>query len=134
MNSLPEDVNGKRLPPWLFLPEDTAVGTRLRPDVLLVHCPTHTGSGPVPQGVPKHTHIIEVGYSSDINMQDKEVLKAQQHAELSRLLSWTASTASTPTSLALLLCGTAAELTSEHIKRVKAKLNTHAVHYIQHLY
>jgi hypothetical protein len=40
-------------------------------------CVCHTGSGPVPQGAPKHTHIIEVGYSikPDINMQDKEVLK-----------------------------------------------------------
>ena len=144
---LPEGVNGKRLPPWLFLPEDAEVGTRLRPDILLVNCPSHTSSTPVPRDTPKHIYIIEVGYGSDINMQDKEVLKAQQHTELTRLLEKKGlnntvtthtiilgRTASIPTSLAVLLGSSVAKLTREHIKRVSTKLNTHAVHYIQHLY
>jgi hypothetical protein len=53
----------------------------LRPDILLVSCPDHDGDSEVPRGTIKRTHIIEVGYSSDINMQDKEVFKARQRAE-----------------------------------------------------
>ncbi len=67
-------------------------------------------------------------------MQDTEVIKAKQHAKPQQSTIIPGRTASIPTSLALLLGGTMAELTSEHIKRVETKLNTHAVHYIQHLY
>jgi hypothetical protein len=147
MADLPEGVHGKRLPPWLFLPEDAEVGTRLRPDILLVSCPDHDGDREVPRSTTKRTHIIEVGYSSDINMQDKEVFKAQQHAELTRLLEKPGlnntvkthtiilgRTAAIPTSLAEMLGGTVAQLTSEHIKRVETKLNIHAAQYVQHLY
>jgi hypothetical protein len=101
----------------------------------------------VPRSTTKRTHIIEVGYSSDINMQDKEVFKAQQHAELTRLLEKPGlnntvkthtiilgRTAAIPTSLAEMLGGTVAQLTSEHIKRVETKLNIHAAQYVQHLY
>ena len=83
---LPSDVIGKRPPAWLFNPEDEAVGTCLRPDILLISCPGHDGTVPLPKEFPKQTHIIEIGYGSDINMSDKEVLKHQQHAQLAQLL------------------------------------------------
>jgi hypothetical protein len=149
---LPEGVAGKRLPEWLFQPgDDRERGVRLRPDILLVSCPslgtTRPGDEhpPTPsEEEPKTIHIIELGYSSDLSMDTKEDEKHQQHEHLETLLKRgnprgtvtrhtiiLGRTGAIPASLFTLLGDSVARLSKSIIQQVGRKLCRHAVQYIE---
>jgi len=106
---LPDDVEGKRLPSWLF-PEIGATlsaadraaeadrRTKLRPDILVVEGLQAQASRQDDDTVRAHValnikkykiHIFEVGYCSDINHAEKDADKASQHEDLVQLLKAT---------------------------------------------
>jgi hypothetical protein len=102
-SNLPEGVQAKRLPAWLFpstseMPEEEravqdALRKKLRPDILMVQ-----GLNPqqalrpddeirdfLSSNVTK-IHILEIGYCSDIDRDRKDEEKHAQHEQLAALL------------------------------------------------
>jgi hypothetical protein len=149
---LPQDVAGKRLPEWLFQQgQDRLTGVCLRPDILLVSCPSldKTRPGDESKAPPereeaKTIHIIEVGYSSDLSMDIKESEKHRQHEELEKLLKRgnpagtvtrhtiiLGRTGAIPASLFTLLGAGVGLLPKPKIQQVGRKLCKHAVQYIE---
>jgi ribonuclease HI len=149
---LPEDVAGKRLPEWLFQQgQDRLTGVCLRPDILLVSCPsldkTRPGDerkAPPEREEAKTIHIIEVGYSSDLSMDIKESEKHRQHEELEKLLKRgnpegtvtrhtiiLGRTGAIPASLFTLLGAGVGLLPKPKIQQVGRKLCKHAVQFIE---
>jgi ribonuclease HI/exonuclease III len=104
--TLPDDVEGKRLPAWLFpdieatLPPAAQASEadrrkKLRPDILVVEGLQAQDTRRDETSVKEHVrtnikkyriHIFEVGYCSDINHAEKDADKAKQHDELVQLV------------------------------------------------
>jgi ribonuclease HI len=100
-SDLPEDVQGKRLPAWLFpstatyseaeIQAQEALRLRLRPDILVVEGLTAQAARGTEDAIRRilpycKIHIFEVGYCRDTDHKQKDDDKQEQHAQLEKLL------------------------------------------------
>jgi ribonuclease HI len=81
----------KRPPNFLFRAEDVEEGGRLRPDLLFVAdltagTPTNNPEISAPPR-QRTVHIVEIGYSADLQLVEKHRTKTTQHARLQELLT-----------------------------------------------
>jgi len=159
-SNLPDDVQGKRLPAWLFpstaniseARAQDAIRLRLRPDILVIE-------GLTAQAASGHTdeirrtlpqckiHIFEVGYCRDTDHKQKDDDKRKQHEELTNLLQsygykvvnhdpiTLGRTGTIPASLITTLRGTFGLTAHKSKSEETAKtLARHAIRYLDKLY
>ena len=89
---LPGELMHTRLPGWLLPDTEEDTRNKLRPDLLIVKgltqrkANTWTARGRVRNKTRYTVYLIEVGYSSDTRLDDKEHTKLEQHQQLAELL------------------------------------------------
>jgi hypothetical protein len=162
---LPKDVHGKRLPAWLLPPVDASLTEaeraeqeltrkKLRPDILVIEGLSASDTTGPAEAVRSHiasrlkqltVHVIEVGYTSDIDHEGKSDVKTAQHEALVAELKKAGFEVKYHEPFTLGRCGSipaslintfkkAFKMSTHRAEEYANKLTRHAVHWVDKMY